>query len=171
MNICKGSLSGIGGVIRPGIVHRLDKDTSGVLIVAKNDKAHIDLSEQIKNRTTKKIYIALVRGNIEENEGVIKMPIARNTKDRKKMAVSGKGKEAITDFKVLKRYGDFTLVEIRIETGRTHQIRVHFAEIKHPVIGDTVYSNGKNPFGVVRTNATCKEHRICASYFKEEHEN
>lgn len=149
MNICKGSLSGIGGVIRPGIVHRLDKDTSGVLIVAKNDKAHIDLSEQIKNRTTKKIYIALVRGNIEENEGVIKMPIARDTKDRKKMAVSGKGKEAITDFKVLKRYGDFTLVEIRIETGRTHQIRVHFAEIKHPVIGDTVYSNGKNPFGVV----------------------
>lgn len=149
MNICKGTLSGIGGVIRPGIVHRLDKDTSGVIIVAKNDKAHINLSNQIKNREVKKIYIALVRGVIKENEATIDMPIARDIKDRKKMAVSKKGKEAITHFKVLKRYDDFTLLEIKIDTGRTHQIRVHMAEIKHPVVGDIVYSNGKNPFGVV----------------------
>ena len=148
MNICKGSLSGIGGEIRPGIVHRLDKDTSGLLIVAKNDKAHINLSEQIKNREVKKIYIALVRGNIEENEATINMPIGRSSKDRKKMAVDKKGKEAVTHFKVLKRYSDCTLLEVKIDTGRTHQIRVHMSEIGHPVIGDTVYSNGKNRFGV-----------------------
>ena len=158
MNIAKSSLSGIGGEIRPGIVHRLDKDTSGVLIVAKNDKAHIDISNQIKNRETKKIYIALVRGVINENEATINMPIARDLKDRKKMAVSKNGKEAITHFKVLKRYEGFTLLEIKIDTGRTHQIRVHMAEIKHPVVGDMVYSNGKNPFGVVRSNASCKEY-------------
>lgn len=158
MNIAKNSLSGIGGEIRPGIVHRLDKDTSGVLIVAKNDKAHIDISNQIKNRETKKIYIALVRGVINENEATINMPIARDLKDRKKMAVSKNGKEAITHFKVLKRYDGFTLLEIKIDTGRTHQIRVHMAEIKHPVVGDMVYSNGKNPFGVVRSNASCKKY-------------
>lgn len=158
MNIAKSSLSGIGGEIRPGIVHRLDKDTSGVLIVAKNDKAHIDISNQIKNRETSKIYIALVRGVINENEATINMPIARDLKDRKKMAVSKNGKEAITHFKVLKRYEGFTLLEIKIDTGRTHQIRVHMAEIKHPVVGDMVYSNGKNPFGVMRSNASCKEY-------------
>ena len=129
-------------------MHRLDKDTSGVLIIAKDDKAHINLSEQIKNRTTKKIYIALVRGIIEENEATINMPISRDVKDRKKMAVSQGGKEAITHLKVLKRYSGFTLLEIKIDTGRTHQIRVHMAEIKHPIVGDMVYSNGKNPFGV-----------------------
>lgn len=148
MAICKDSLSGIGGEIRPGIVHRLDKDTSGILIIAKNDKAHINLSEQIKNREVDKRYIALVRGNIEENEATIKMPIARSQKDRKKMAVSKDGKEAITHFKVLKRYGNYTLLELKIDTGRTHQIRVHLAEIGHPVIGDEVYSNGKNEFNV-----------------------
>lgn len=149
MNICKDSLSGIGGEIRPGIVHRLDKDTSGLIIIAKNDKAHINLSEQIKNREVKKTYIALVRGVISENEATINIPIARSTKDRKKMAVSKDGKNAITHFKVLKRYDKYTLVEVKIETGRTHQIRVHMSHIGYPVVGDVVYSNGKNPFGVI----------------------
>ena len=152
MAICKDSLSGIGGELRPGIVHRLDKDTSGLLIVAKNDKAHIEMSEQIKDRKVKKTYIALVRGTIAENEATINMPIGRSTRDRKKMAVDKKGKEAITHFKVLNRYttskASYTLLEVEIETGRTHQIRVHMAEIGHPVIGDTVYSNGRNEFGV-----------------------
>lgn len=149
MSICKDSLSGIGGEIRPGIVHRLDKDTSGLLIVAKNDKAHINLSEQIKNREITKKYIALVRGVIKENEATIDMPIARSDKDRKKMAVKKTGKKAVTHFKVIKRYKDYTLLDIKIDTGRTHQIRVHMAEIGYPVVGDIVYSNGKNPFGVV----------------------
>ena len=148
MAICKDSLSGIGGEIRPGIVHRLDKDTSGVIIVAKNDKAHINLSEQIKNHEVEKTYIAIVRGNIPENEATINMPIGRSTKDRKKMAVTKSGKNAVTHFKVLKRHNNYTLVEVKIETGRTHQIRVHLAEIGFPIIGDTVYSNGKNEWGV-----------------------
>lgn len=148
MAICKDSLSGIGGKIRPGIVHRLDKDTSGLIIVAKNDKAHINLSEQIKNREVKKTYLALVRGVIKENEASINMPIARSTKDRKKMAVSKNGKEALTHFKVLKRYNNYTYIEVKIETGRTHQIRVHMSQIGYPIVGDIVYSNGKNPFGV-----------------------
>lgn len=148
MAICKDSLSGIGGEIRPGIVHRLDKDTSGLLIVAKNDKAHINMSNQIKNREVKKIYIALVRGLVCEDEATINMPIGRSTKDRKKMAIRKDGKEAVTHFKVLKRYSKYTLLEIKIDTGRTHQIRVHMSEIGHPVVGDMVYSNGKNEFGV-----------------------
>ncbi len=145
---CNGNLSGIGGELRPGIVHRLDKDTSGLLIVAKNDKAHLAMSEQIQNRQVKKTYLALVRGVIAENEATIKMPIGRSTKDRKKMAVTKNGKEAITHFKVLERFSNYTYLEVRIETGRTHQIRVHMAEIGHPVVGDMVYSNGKNEFGV-----------------------
>lgn len=148
MAICKDSLSGIGGELRPGIVHRLDKDTSGLLIIAKNDKAHINMSNQIKNREVKKIYIALVKGVIGEDEATIDMPIGRSTKDRKKMAVRKDGKEAITHFKVLKRYKKYTLLEVKIDTGRTHQIRVHMSEIGHPVVGDMVYSNGKNEFGV-----------------------
>jgi len=148
INICKDSLSGIGGEIRPGIVHRLDKDTSGLIIIAKNDKAHITLSEQIKNHEVNKTYIALVRGIVKENEATINMPIGRSTKDRKKMAVSKNGKNAITHFKVIKRYENYTLLEIKIETGRTHQIRVHMSHIGYPVVGDAVYSNGKNPFGV-----------------------
>ena len=148
MGRCKDSLSGIGGKIRPGIIHRLDKDTSGIIVVAKNDKSHINLSEQIKNRKVNKYYIALVRGNVIENNATINMPIARSTKDRKKMAVNEKGKEAITHFKVLKRYNGYTLLEIKIDTGRTHQIRVHLSEIGYPVVGDEVYSNGKNKFGV-----------------------
>lgn len=148
LSICKNSLSGIGGELRPGIVHRLDKDTSGLIIVAKNDKTHINMSEQIKERNVKKTYIALVRGNVPEEEATINMPIGRSTKDRKKMAVTKNGKQAITHFKVLKRYSKYTLLEIKIETGRTHQIRVHMAEIGYPVVGDAVYSNGKNEFGI-----------------------
>jgi 23S rRNA pseudouridine1911/1915/1917 synthase len=145
---CKDSLSGIGGEIRPGIVHRIDKDTSGLLIVAKNDNAHINISNQIKNHEVKKTYIALVRGVIKENNATIDMPIGRSTKDRVKMAVSKTGKNAVTHFKVLERYNGYTLIEVNIETGRTHQIRVHMSEIGYPIVGDGVYSNGKNPFGV-----------------------
>ena len=148
MNICKDSLSGIGGEIRPGIVHRIDKDTSGLLIIAKNDKAHINLSEQIKNREITKKYIAIVRGVIKENSATIDMPIGRSDKDRKKMAVRKDGKNAVTNFDVIKRYNGYTLLDIKIDTGRTHQIRVHMAEIGYPIVGDYVYSNGKNPFGV-----------------------
>ena len=148
MELCKDSLSGIGGEIRPGIVHRIDKDTSGILMVAKNDKAHINLSEQIKNREVKKTYVALVRGIVKENEAKIDMPIGRSTKDRKKMAVTKSGKQAITNFKVLKRYNDVSLLEVNIETGRTHQIRVHLAEIGYPIIGDDTYSNGKNRWNI-----------------------
>ena len=165
MAICKDSLSGIGGELRPGIVHRLDKDTSGLLIVAKNDKAHINMSEQIKDRKVKKTYIALVRSTITENEATINMPIGRSTKDRKKMAVTKNGKEAITHFKVLNRYttskASYTLLEIKIDTGRTHQIRVHMAEIGHPVVGDMVYSNGKNEFGVIGQCLHAKKLEFC----------
>ena len=131
----KDSLSGIGGEIRPGIVHRLDKDTSGLIIVAKNDNAHINVSEQIKNHEVTKIYTALVRGNIEEDEATINMPIARDERDRKKMATDIDGKEAVTHFNVIKRYYDYTLLKVKIDTGRTHQIRVHMAKIHHPVVG------------------------------------
>ena len=148
LNHCKGSLSGIGGEIRPGIVHRLDKDTSGLIIIAKNDKAHINLSKQIQDRKVKKIYTALVRGVIPEDTATIDMPIGRSKTDRKKMAVRKDGKEAITHIKVLKRYRNYTLVKVKIDTGRTHQIRVHMAEIGYPVVGDEVYSNGKNEFNV-----------------------
>ena len=147
---CKDSLSGIGGEIRPGIVHRLDKNTSGVIIVAKNDKAHIKLSEDLKNHKIKKTYIALVRGIIKENEATINMPIGRSKQDRKKMAVDKNGKDAVTHFKVLKRYNEkYTLLEINIETGRTHQIRVHLSHIGYPIIGDDTYSNGKNEWGII----------------------
>ena len=145
---CKDSLSGIGGRIRPGIVHRIDKDTSGLLIIAKNDKSHIILSNALKNHEIKKTYIALVRGVIKENEATINMPIARSIKDRTKMAVSKNGKNAVTHIKVIERFDGYTLLEINIETGRTHQIRVHLSQIGFPIVGDGVYSNGKNPFGI-----------------------
>lgn len=145
---CKDSLSGIGGEKRPGIVHRLDKDTSGVLIVAKCDKAHLNISEQIKNHKVKKTYIALVKGIVKDNEATIDMPIGRSKKDRKKMDIDKNGKNAITHFKVLQRYKGYTLLKVNIETGRTHQIRVHLSTIGYPIIGDGVYSNGKNEFNV-----------------------
>ena len=149
MAICKDSLSGIGGEIRPGIVHRLDKDTSGAIIVAKNDKAHVNLSEQLKEHKVKKTYLALVRGIIKENEATINMPISRSNKDRKKMDVNKEGNEPITHFKVLRRYKNkYTLLQINLETGRTHQIRVHLSYIGYPIIGDEVYSNGKNEWGI-----------------------
>ena len=146
---CGDSLSGIGEEIRRGIVHRIDKDTSGLLIVAKNDKAHVNLSEQIKAHKVKKTYIALVRGVVRENEATIDMPIGRSKTDRKKMAVCKDGKNAVTHIKVLKRWEHYTLLQVNIETGRTHQIRVHLSYIGYPIIGDYTYSNGKNEFGVV----------------------
>ena len=148
MSICKDSLSGIGGEIRPGIVHRLDKDTSGALIVAKNDKSHIKMSEQIKNHEVEKTYIALVKGFVKENEATIDMPIGRSLKDRKKMAVRKEGKNAVTHFKVIERFPNYTLLEVKIETGRTHQIRVHLSEIGYPIVGDEIYSNGKNEWNI-----------------------
>jgi len=137
---CGDSLSGINGVIRPGIVHRIDKNTSGLLIVAKNDLAHAGLATQIKNHSFSRAYEAVVYGNIKEDSGTVRQPIGRNPKDRKKMAVTLKNsKEACTHYEVLQRFGDFTHVRCVLETGRTHQIRVHMAYIGHPVAGDDVY--------------------------------
>lgn len=132
-------LSGINGVIRPGIVHRIDKDTSGLLMVAKNDIAHVKLSEQLKEHTVNRIYVALVYGEISAKQGRIEAPIGRDKTDRKMMAVVADGKHAVTNFKVLKNYKEFTLIECKLETGRTHQIRVHMKYIGHPIVGDKVY--------------------------------
>lgn len=141
---CGDSLSGINGVIRPGIVHRIDKDTSGLLMVAKNDIAHLGLAQQIKEHSFTREYETIVYGNIKEDEGTVCQPIGRNPKDRKKMAVTLKNsKPATTHFEVIKRYGDFTHLRCILETGRTHQIRVHMAYIGHPVAGDSVYGPKK----------------------------
>ncbi len=141
---CGDSLSGINGIIRPGIVHRIDKDTSGLLIVAKNDAAHVGLAQQIKDHSFTRAYEAVVYGNVKEDEGTVNLPIGRNPKDRKKMAVvNSNSKPAVTHYQVLERFGDFTHIRCVLETGRTHQIRVHMAYIGHPVAGDGVYGPRK----------------------------
>lgn len=132
-------LSGINGQLRPGIVHRLDKDTSGLLVIAKNDFAHVRLAEQIKNKTCHRNYLAVLDGNLKENEGRIETFIKRDPKDRMKMSVQGSGRVAITDFKVLKRFEKCCLVEFALQTGRTHQIRVHSKYLNHPIVGDRLY--------------------------------
>jgi 23S rRNA pseudouridine1911/1915/1917 synthase len=141
-------LSGIGGELRPGIVHRIDRMTSGLLVVAKNDASHRALSDQFRERRAHRSYIALVDGNIRQDEGTISSPIARHPVDRKKMAVVPGGREATTHWRVLERYGQYTLLQIELETGRTHQIRVHMASIQHPVTGDDVYGSDMKPFGL-----------------------
>ena len=140
------SLSGINGVIRPGIVHRIDKDTSGLLVVAKNDAAHLSLSEQIKNKTCHRIYLALLEGTVKQNDGVIDTFIGRSDKNRTMMAVKDSGRRAVTHYKVLKRYKEVTFAEFKLETGRTHQIRVHCKYIGHPIVGDPVYGYEKQKF-------------------------
>ncbi len=139
---CKGNLSGINGVLRPGIVHRLDRDTSGLLVVAKNDAAHNNLALQIKNKTAQRNYLTVVLGNIKDDEGAIDLPIGRSKTEKCKMAVTPDGKPSLTNYKVLERFGDYTYVEVSLKTGRTHQIRVHFSYIKHPVYGDKLYGGG-----------------------------
>lgn len=143
------NLSGINSAIRPGIVHRLDKDTSGIMIVAKNDAAHISLSQQIQSKTAVRTYLAVVRGNIKTDSGTIETQIARDKNDRKKMAVVKEGgRDAITDYEVLERFGKYTLVRCKLRTGRTHQIRVHMEYLGYPLVGDPKYSPMKTPFGI-----------------------
>lgn len=142
------SLSGINGVIRPGIVHRIDKDTSGLLVVAKNDAAHVSLAAQIQNKTCKRTYIALLEGVVKEDGGKIETFIERSQKNRTMMAVSDKGRLAVTEFKVLKRYDGYTLCEFNLKTGRTHQIRVHSKYIGHPIVGDPVYGYKNQKFNL-----------------------
>ncbi len=143
------NLSGINSAIRPGIVHRLDKDTSGIMVVAKNDAAHISLSQQIQSKTAVRTYIAVVRGNIKTDSGTIETQIARDKTDRKKMTVVKEGgRDAITDYEVLERFGKYTLVRCKLRTGRTHQIRVHMEYLGYPLVGDPKYSPMKTPFGI-----------------------
>ena len=147
---CAGSLSGIGGVIRPGIVHRIDKDTSGLLVAAKNDAAHQSLADQLKVHEVGRVYYALVIGNLKEDRGTVNAPIGRHPKDRKRMAVlsagDGTAREAVTHYEVLERFRGYCLVRCELETGRTHQIRVHMSHLGHPLVGDTVYGGGKTKF-------------------------
>ena len=140
---CGDSLSGIGGELRPGIVHRIDRDTSGLIIAAKNDSAHQKLAAQLQDHTLARIYHCIVTGNLREDSGTVNAPIGRHPVDRKKMAVVANGRPAVTHWTVLERFPGFTYVECRLETGRTHQIRVHMAHIGHPILGDTVYGNKK----------------------------
>ena len=142
---CKDSLSGINGVLRPGIVHRIDKDTTGSIVACKNDDAHRALSDQFKVHSINRVYKAICLGNIKEDEGTVDAPIGRSKNDRKKMGIVADGKRAVTHFKVLERFSDYTFIECRLETGRTHQIRVHMSSLGHPLLGDTVYGNSSSP--------------------------
>lgn len=144
---CKDSLSGINGEIRPGIVHRIDMDTTGSLIVCKNDNAHVHIAEQIKVHSVNRIYEGIVYGNVKDDEGTIEGAIGRHPIDRKKMSINEKnGKPAITHYKVLERFGNYTYMQFKLETGRTHQIRVHMSSIGHPLLGDALYASGKSSF-------------------------
>lgn len=147
---CAGSLSGIGGVVRPGIVHRIDKDTSGLLVAAKNDEAHNALAAQLKTHEVGRVYYALAIGNLREDRGTVNAPIGRHPRDRKKMAVlsagEGTARDAVTHYEVLERFRGYCLVRCVLETGRTHQIRVHMAYLGHPLVGDTTYGGGKTQF-------------------------
>lgn len=144
---CKDHLSGINGVMRPGIVHRIDMDTTGVIVICKNDSAHQSLAEQLKEHSITRKYRALVHGNLKEDQGTIEGPIGRHPVDRKRMAINRQnGKPAVTHYKVLERFGSYTFVECQLETGRTHQIRVHMASIGHPLVGDIAYGPAKCPF-------------------------
>lgn len=144
MYYCKNDLSGINGILRPGIVHRIDKDTTGSLIVCKNDMAHRLIADQLKEHTITRRYVAICHGVMKEEEGVIDSPIGRHPTDRKRMAVNEKGKSAKTHYKVLQRFEKYSYIECMLETGRTHQIRVHMASIGHPILGDMIYSNMKS---------------------------
>ena len=147
MHYCKEDLSGINGVLRPGIVHRIDMDTTGSLLVCKNDFTHNHIAEQLKVHSITRVYHAIVHGVIKEDDGTINAPIGRHPIDRKKMSINHKnGKEAVTHYKVLKRFKNFTYIECRLETGRTHQIRVHMSSIGHPLLGDSVYGPAKSPY-------------------------
>lgn len=144
---CGQELSGINGTMRPGIVHRIDMDTTGSLIICKNDMAHQSLSEQLKVHSIKRVYVAIVHGNIKEDNGTVNAPIGRHPTERKKMSIHTKnGRNAITHYKVLERFGEYTYIQCELETGRTHQIRVHMASIGHPLVGDQVYGPRKCPF-------------------------
>lgn len=147
MYYCGDKLSGINGCIRPGIVHRIDMDTTGSLVICKNDMAHQSLSEQLKDHSIHRVYVAIVHGNIKEEEGTVNAPIGRHPTDRKRMSThSRNGRPAVTHFQVLERFGDYTYIRCILETGRTHQIRVHMASIGHPLLGDRVYGPKKCPF-------------------------
>lgn len=162
-----GDLSGIGGEMRPGIVHRIDRMTSGLLVVAKNDSAHAFLSDELKTHAVSRVYYCLCEGNFREDSGTVDAPIGRSRTDRKKMAVVEGGRNAVTHYEVLERFGSVTFLRVELETGRTHQIRVHMAYIKHPLIGDEVYGRAKNSLGIVGQALHAGELRLTHPVTKE----